>query len=388
MKQRMQTVLTLHGVGILGGRGPWQDSVNRVLGPHFRCVPIKYAHYRWLGLFSAVMEPWVLAPGLAIILALHFLYHLGRGWTSAGVVLILILSCVLAQIRHRLALRHFLQEIDRSKQTGMVPHIVAHSMGTKLVGTVLEVYPQVRFANMVLAGCVLPTNYPWEHVHCPHRPRFRRVRNEVGGRDAVPLLAEAAHRLWMLPGFGPAGRHGFEKCDYVHTVGCLDPACKDCTPQWIAPVHNVTISGFGHSSVFDAPSYASTYWLPFFWGIDPGEYADFLESCLAAEFHHERHNWLDCLLAEEDLRDRRWGWTGGRTLGQYIEDLARAYKVGPATPPVGWIVRKVWQDVARACRADQERGDGWERAIVFLCPPRVIVNAVDAILVGDVARGH
>lgn len=390
MRERMQTVLTLHGVSIFGKRGPWQKSVARVLGPHFRCVPITYDHYRWLGLFSAVMEPWVLLPGLGIILGLHFLGHLGRGWTMAGVVLILILSCVFAQIRHRRAFQNFLREIGRTTPTGMAPHIVAHSMGTKLVGTVLEIYPHIRFANVVFAGCVLPTNYPWKLVHCPHRPRFRSVRNEVGGRDVVPLLAEAAHRLWMLPGFGAAGRHGFEESDYVHTVDSLEPACKDCTPQKIAPVHNVVLTEYGHSSVFDTAAYASAYWLPFFWGIDPGEYADFLESCLAADIHHETQNWPAYRRAEEDLLDRPWEWTAGRSLGQYIEDLARAYNGGRATrfPVIGRVLRKVWQDVARACRADQERADGWERAIVFLHPPRVVANAVDAILRVNVGSSH
>src|SRR5260370_27686920 len=66
----MRALLTIHGVGFLGGRGQWQEAIQWVIAPHFDHRPIKYSHYRWLGLMCAVVEPWALVMGT-------FVYVLG-----------------------------------------------------------------------------------------------------------------------------------------------------------------------------------------------------------------------------------------------------------------------------------------------------------------------
>ena len=159
----MRAVLTLHGIGVFGGRGPWQKPIERVLAPHFRCITIKYSHYRWLGFLSAVVEPWLLISGIAVVLLLKRWYAIH--FVGAWIVGICVLSCFAARLRHRMALSYFLAQSSHRLPLGLKPHVIAHSMGTKLVGTALKEYPQVRLGNVVLTGCVLPTNYPWRGVY-------------------------------------------------------------------------------------------------------------------------------------------------------------------------------------------------------------------------------
>lgn len=137
----MRAVLTIHGIGVFGGRGPWQGPIERVLAPHFRCITIKYSHYRWLGFVSAVLEPHILILGLAILL-------LARRWRGvphlwAWIIALFVISCIAAQVRHRMALSHLLIESSQRLPFGFRPHVIARSMGTKLIGLALQEYPQV-----------------------------------------------------------------------------------------------------------------------------------------------------------------------------------------------------------------------------------------------------
>lgn len=378
----MQEVLTIHGVGIFGGRGPWQTAVDRVLAPHFECTAIKYSHYRWLGLLTAVIEPWLLLPGLVLVVLLHLFHVFGATWP--WVVLAVAASLLAARIRHGMCIRNFVREHDRATALGVRPHVIAHSMGTKVVGTVLETYPQVRLTNVIFAGCVLPTDYPWRTLIARNARRFGRVRNEVGGRDMVPELAGLGAKLWLLRGYGAAGSRGFEEVDgLVHTVSALAAYCARCVVRTAAvAIHNVVSPHFGHGGVFDAPGYAAAFWMPFLWGIEPSEYQSFLELCIMAEHHHEQRNWVMCCVAEGELLDRDWSWTGGTTLRDFIEQAAKHYRAqgALAAAPTGQIVRKMWQDVVIASRAHQKRPEGWERAIRSLNPLTAVLGSVDAIL--------
>jgi len=378
----MREVLTIHGVGFLGGRGPWQDSIDRVLGPHFRCTSIKYSHYRWLGLLTAVIEPWVLGVSLLLIELLRCLHFIRLIWPWA--VLAAVVSVLAARIRQGLCIRNFLEEHRRATALGIRPHVIAHSMGTKVVGSVLETYSQVRLTNLVLAGCVLPTNYPWRALIAANPDRFSQVRNEVGGRDLVPMLAGAGAKLRLLPGYGSAGSRGFDEvAGLIHTVSALSAYCAKCVILGTAvAVHNVASANFGHGSVFDSPSYAASFWLPFLWRIEPAEYASFLELCVLAEHHHEEGNWAKYSVVEQELLDREWGWADNLSLRDYIAQAVKHYPNQRLTVPApfGQIVSKMWHDVVMASRAHQERGVGWETAIRSLNPTMAVLGSVDALL--------
>jgi pimeloyl-ACP methyl ester carboxylesterase len=381
-KCMMRTVLTLHGVGVFGGRGPWQKSVQKVIAPHFRCIPIKYSHYRWLGFLSAVVEPRLFILGLGVILLLRKWYAIHFLW--AWIIAIFALSCSAARIRHGLALSYFLAQSSKQLPLGHKPHVIAHSMGTKLVGMAIEEYPQVRLENVVLAGCVLATNYPWRAVQRVNPNAFVRVRNDVGRRDLVPWLAHKGHQLRLLRGFGLAGRVGFDQvAGLVHTVRSPNALCASCTgAKDFAPIHNVINDKFTHSSVFATPEFASYFWLPFLWNIDPPEYSAFLDLCLAANEHFDNEDWVLLRATEEELLHAEWRWTRDVALEAHIGLYVAAHpgRYRTTTPVVAQVLRKVWQDFAAACYAYHDRRAGWQRQVAALNPTVAIVGAVDTIL--------
>lgn len=378
----MRAVLTIHGIGVLGGRGPWQGPIGRVLAPHFRCITIKYSHYRWLGFFSAVLEPRVFLLGLTILFIARRWHGIPQLW--AWIVGLLVISCIAAQVRHRMALSHLLTESSHRLPLGIRPHVIAHSMGTRLIGTALKEYPQVRFGSVVLTGCVLPTNYPWRDVRRTNSRAFERVRNEVASKDLVPLLAHVGHRLGILRGYGNAGRVGFDAVpNWVHNMGSPNTVCGQCTaapPP--APIHNVTSAHGTHSSAFATPEFAAYYWLPFFWNIDPVEYSDFLELCLDANEHYESRNWSQLRVAEEELLHSEWQWARGTTLEAHIQLHVSIHPRGRAiaTSVIALVLQKMYVDIAAATEAYRDRGEDWQRKVAALHPVVAMIGAIDVVL--------
>ena len=364
------------------GGGLGKTPLTGFLSPHFRCIAIKYSHYRWLGFLSAVAEPRLLLLGLAIILLITRWYTIPFLW--AWIIGISALSCVAAGFRHRMALSHFLVESSGRLPLGSRPHVIAHSMGTKLIGTALEEYPQVRLGSVVLTGCVLPTNYGWRRVRGANPRAFERVRNEVARKDLVPWLTHQGHRLGILRGFGMAGRVGFDLAsNFVHNISSPNMVCGQCAaaPSPV-PIHNIINSAFTHSSVFTTPDFAAYFWLPFLWNIDPVEYSIFLELCLDAHEHYEDHDALRLRAAEEELLYSEWQWAGGATLEAYIQRHLSLHPRNETTtsPVVAQVLQKMCVDVAAASEAYLDRGPGWERKVAALHPRVAILGAVDVIL--------
>jgi pimeloyl-ACP methyl ester carboxylesterase len=44
------------------------------------------------------------------------------------------------------------------------PSIVAHSLGAYIVGNALLKYPYIRFNKVILCGCILPCDFPWDRL--------------------------------------------------------------------------------------------------------------------------------------------------------------------------------------------------------------------------------
>jgi len=257
-------------------------------------------------------------------------------------------------------------------------------MGTKLVGTVLRRFPEVRLGNVVLVGCVLPTNYPWRQVRTMNPRAFDRVRNEVASKDLVPWLAHQGQRLGLLPDYGMAGCVGFDVAStWVHSLSSPHVVCGQCSaapPP--APIHNVTNHQGTHSSAFADLQFAAYFWLPFLWNIDPVEYSEFFELCLDANEHFERRNWPQLREAEDDLLLSEWQWAGGATLQDHINRYLSMHPRGGTitTPVVGQVLQKMYVDIAAASDAFQAQGSDWKRKVAALHPTAAMIGAVDVIV--------
>ena len=198
--------------------------------------------------------------------------------------------------------------------TGERPHLIAHSFGTYISTTAMQVHPHLSYAKVILAGCVLPVNLDWKKIHDRgHGGMFREVRNDVSANDELGPFLRRARYLGVGKIFGEAGTKGFASSAHVHSQLGLWRRCNQCkTSQW-ALVHNVLGADVYHSGALEL-SYIESFWLPFLWGIQPSEYRDFVEACYkldrqqnrdAVEFRRDRERFLR----------RQWGWVAAQAGG-------------------------------------------------------------------------
>lgn len=324
----LQRVITVHG---LWTEGRWQEDIAPVLYPHFEPNSVKYGSYRFLGPLDLIFEPWVLLPGLGLLVCASFVswwreWLLLRTGVTLGVLLLIVLVAahLVVPIRLENTKRKFLADTAPSILSGQANNIIAHSLGSYLVATALRDDPPTSARNVVLAGCVLDRGFPWT---TELSSKFRAIRNEVAGRDLVPLAAWLLR--WRFRDLGLAGRKGFLGPS-VHTIPSPNQSCTDCSGATLSvTVHNVVSPKMGHSGVLKA-TYAKYYWLPFFWGIDPNKFREFLNACSemievlqdpgSAESPSPTRQ-FDALA--DNFLKQRWDWAGGRTIAEYI-----AYEFG------------------------------------------------------------
>lgn len=114
------------------------------------------------------------------------------------------------------------------------PSVVAHSLGSWIVGNAMLKYEDVRFDKLVLAGSILPRDFDWATLFARDQVAF--VRNECGQKDPWPSWAS---RLVLRAGTG--GVEGFE---------------------WFGPgVENVRCEWFGHSDAL-MRQHIEKLWVP------------------------------------------------------------------------------------------------------------------------------
>jgi pimeloyl-ACP methyl ester carboxylesterase len=86
-------------------------------------------------------------------------------------------------------------------------NFIGHSNGTYILGQSLRRLSGMRFRNIVLAGSVLPTDYPWDDL--VSRGQVQRIRNDMSNRDwPVGILCSALRGIWMRD-IGTGGFDGF-----------------------------------------------------------------------------------------------------------------------------------------------------------------------------------
>jgi hypothetical protein len=121
--------------------------------------------------------------------------------------------------------------------------VLAHSLGTLLLGKALLQNPRLRLGRVILTGCILPPDFPWTSLIS--EGRVNAVLNHRGTRDFWARIAR-----FVIPDSGPTGRQG-----------ALDAAVVD-----------VPAEDFSHSQFFlddKLPACYRNVWEPFWTGA-PG----------------------------------------------------------------------------------------------------------------------
>lgn len=95
----------------------------------------------------------------------------------------------------------------------VLPDFIGHSNGTYMLGQSLLDVPAMRFGNVVLAGSVLPEDYPWDEKA---RSQVGRVRSERGQRDwPVGWLCKVLRHVFFMRDVGTGGYSSFERGEVI-----------------------------------------------------------------------------------------------------------------------------------------------------------------------------
>jgi len=384
------SVLMVHGVW---SNGAWHKEVAWVYKPHFReCISIKYPQYRWFGPLALILEPYVV---VVLVLVVVVLYK----WPVAGYFKIalygflLIVAYLATYLRRTRAFNTVLRQASPYAQRPFQPqtHLIAHSLGTYLMGRALRDRPEFHLGRVVLVGCVIPRSFAWSEL----RAKCLAVRNELARKDVVVYLAWLMS--WLIRGLGISGFSGFNgPPDLIHDVENPSQVCTSC-PTPTVLVHNMLARALGHSGTFVGTGYAEAFWLLFFWGIEPPEYAEFIDLCNAAAGLEREWSTVSRAAGHEDprlieikarLRNRIWRWCSG-TFGDYVAQEVQSRFPTSGEPlqfSVGLAITGTWQLVrqgmeARLLRIDRKRqglpdDPAVELATAWLNPKEAVRRAV------------
>ena len=290
------------------------------LEPFFEVVPFSHTEYRHLGAVKVAIEPWVLI--LTVVVAAYVIIS-GGAWYVVAVMG--ILGARLAAVgRLRRVLKRFVVRYHTGAwRRGTPPHIVAHSLGTYLVGRALQLHPAVHFGRVVFYGCVLRRDW-WQRFRGDPTnrqtvSRLDGIWNEIGIEDSVPRLAEALGPRLGLE-FGGAGWDGFTGPS-VHDRPDYNSKCPECRNGERALVHNVK-SPFNHENAFYGSGHLRNAWLPFLLGYEPSEYQYVMRLCANA-YSAAQINETQVDLYEKELRDTEWEWCQGQLSVRLVAMLQR-----------------------------------------------------------------
>jgi hypothetical protein len=193
-------VLALHGMNT---RGAWQEDFNwRVSTAYGRSVPVAIYKYGWV-LSGAIWMPSLRREVKRLVEKIHKL----KGHT-------------------------------KENGFGDVPDVIAHSLGTWLLGHALLWNPSLAVGRVVLTGSILRPDFDW--LALTKNGQVEAVLNHYGAKD---FWAGIAH--YLIPDSGPSGRRGFDSN---------------------ASIVQVRANSFGHSDFFSEthlPKVFKDTWQPF-----------------------------------------------------------------------------------------------------------------------------
>jgi len=124
------------------------------------------------------------------------------------------------------------------------PSIVAHSLGTYLVASAMDIYDEIEFDQVIFCGSIVSRDFGWSRF--VSAGRIRRLLNDCGKRDRWVKLA-----AWVINDAGPSGAYGF----------------SDTAGGQILERHHPQ---FRHSDYFYSLNFRQN-WVPFLKGGEPGE---------------------------------------------------------------------------------------------------------------------
>lgn len=297
---------------------------------------------------SALLFSPVIACLAALIAGIVWMLVQQAGWLALGPILLALTVSGFCEpvYRHNRVCRKVYDRISRLVGGREPPHVIAHSLGTLMIGSVLKKYPGLHLDHLILLGCVLHEEFPWADLLHEGRQGVVRVRNEQGRKDRVVKLAGLARSLslglakWPLVGSvtravwsnwreipGIAGVVGFRSPpDRIHSLKDEFAGCAQCEVSTV-PIHNVLLTDFDHSTFADGALHAWNLWVPFLGGYVQADYTDLMRSCQKGYRHLQpaSKDIVEFAKVEKHLQSKHWRLESGaakpKTLRDYCNDV-------------------------------------------------------------------
>jgi len=301
---------------------------------------------------------------------------------GGGTLIVAGLALLTAFVQRRSCANRLKGKIGQATGTHpMPPHVIAHSLGTYLIGRILQKFYDFELDRIVLVGSVLPRKFPWSKILQDKRDGFTEVRNEVCQSDWVVKLVGAMK--WFLRDLGDVGSKGFVGvAEMVHSNTEPSASCGSCSPASQAVIHNFMLKGYLHSDCFLGPKHARELWLPFLWGYTPEEFQQWLKVCWAATYSLQQDFEKEYLaFVKQKLLDRCWSWTrdkdnSERDLGRCLTEMLES----ETTDVLGKVVRKLHLCVTEAI-IESDKTTAKSDVVFALNPKRAIGRAIKEGLV-------
>ncbi len=86
--------------------------------------------------------------------------------------------------------------------SGLRPHVIAHSFGTWLIAHALKEHPDLKIGRLILLGCIVRPDFDW--MKLINDKQIEAILNHTAGKDIPVRFSQL-----FIPDSGPGGRVGF-----------------------------------------------------------------------------------------------------------------------------------------------------------------------------------
>lgn len=108
----------------------------------------------------------------------------------------------------------FRDEYTRITAQGDVPSIIAHSLGTYVVASAMEQFPEIVFDRIIFSGSIVRPDFNWN----ARKAQFTALLNDCGKRDKWSRLAP-----YVVDDAGPSGVDGFTNTANDAVINRVNP---------------------------------------------------------------------------------------------------------------------------------------------------------------------
>ena len=297
--------------------------------------------------------------GICFVLVVLFLFWfegMSLSYKIYSIAAILGVGFFETFIRKDRAFKRMQSQINEVVRDYPKPFVIAHSLGTFLIGHSMREIESLNLGRVILTGCVLERRFAWQ-IATDQTRGADFVVNYIGRRDLVPFLTGSLRFIWYWLTFplrlvlqakgiaffaqlinwrslGSAGIFGFvNDRETVHTFK-PNGICPTCETGEVARVHNIDVGWASHSSINRKTEFHNKNWLPQLWGMTGEQFLYWQNICQRGCYFSPTEEYPipseDFQQCEKELRKYKWSWPTAATssciaprriLSEYVKEI-------------------------------------------------------------------